>query len=108
MQRLLVFTTLLGVGALSMAMSAQAPPAEPSANAVAAMKIERVRENLYVVTGSGPGDTFSGGNTAVFITDSGVTLVDTKLPGFGPALLDRIRVTVQGGCTFCSDFVRSG
>ncbi len=95
MQRLLVFTTLLGVGALSMAMSAQAPPAEPSANAVAAMKIERVRENLYVVTGSGPGDTFSGGNTAVFITDSGVTLVDTKLPGFGPALLDRIRTVTD-------------
>jgi hypothetical protein len=36
---------------------------------VAAMKIENVKENLYVLTGSGPGDTLSGGNTAVFITD---------------------------------------
>ena len=27
-------------------------------------------------------DTFSGGNTAVFVTDKGVVVVDTKLPGW--------------------------
>ena len=28
---------------------------------------------------------------AVFITESGVTLVDTKLPGFGPTIVDRVK-----------------
>jgi glyoxylase-like metal-dependent hydrolase (beta-lactamase superfamily II) len=34
---------------------------------------------------------FSGGNVAVFITDGGVTLVDAKLPGFGPTIVDRVK-----------------
>jgi glyoxylase-like metal-dependent hydrolase (beta-lactamase superfamily II) len=52
-----------------------------------------VKDNLYIITGSGVEDTeaFSGGNVAVFITDSGVTLVDTKLPGFGPTIVDRVK-----------------
>ena len=90
MTRTFVLATLLGSGALSIAVFGQAP-AEPPASAIAATKIERVKEDLYVITGSGPGDSFSGGNTAVFITDAGVTLVDTKLPGFGPTILERIR-----------------
>ena len=28
---------------------------------------------------------------AVFITDSGVTLVDAKLPGFGPTIVERVK-----------------
>ena len=45
-----------------------------------------MKDNLYIITGSGAEDqtAFSGGNAAVFITDAGVTLVDTKLPGYGP------------------------
>ena len=35
--------------------------------------------------------TFSGGNVSVFITDAGVTLVDTKLAGWGQALLDKVK-----------------
>jgi glyoxylase-like metal-dependent hydrolase (beta-lactamase superfamily II) len=52
-----------------------------------------VKDNLYIVTGSGAAemDAFSGGNTAVFITDAGVTLVDTKLPGWGPTILERVK-----------------
>jgi cyclase len=88
--RVFLLATLLGSGALSIAVFGQAP-AEPAAAAIAAVQIERVKENLYVITGSSPGDTFSGGNTAVFVTDEGVTLVDTKLPGFGPTILERIR-----------------
>ena len=90
MRRTLVLATLIAIGALSLAASGQAP-AEPSAAAVAATKIEKVKDNLYIVTGSAVGDAFAGGNTAVFITDSGVTLVDTKLPGFGQTILDRIK-----------------
>jgi cyclase len=31
----------------------------------------------------------------VFITDAGVTLVDTKLPGFGPTILERIKTVTN-------------
>ena len=91
MTRTIVLATLIGIGALSFAVSGQAPPTGPSASAMAAATIESVKENLYIITGSGPGETFSGGNTAVFITGDGVTLIDTKLPGFGPTIIDRIR-----------------
>ena len=55
--------------------------------------ILKLRDNLYVLTTSTPGNaaTFSGGNVAVFITDGGVTLVDAKLPGFGPTIVDRVK-----------------
>ncbi len=92
MRRQVVLGTLLGVGLLSLAVSGQAP-AGPSAKAVALTKIEKVKDNLYVITGSGAEDmtVFSGGNTAVFITDAGVTLVDTKLAGWGPTILERVK-----------------
>jgi len=92
MKRVLVLGVLVGVGALSIAVAGQAP-AGPSAKAIAATKIEKVKDNLYVITGSGVEDTdaFSGGNVAVFITDAGVTLVDAKLPGFGPTIVDRVK-----------------
>ena len=31
----------------------------------------------------------------MFITDAGVTLVDTKLPGFGPTILERIKTVTN-------------
>ena len=99
MRRGLVLGALIVVGALSLAVSGQAPPAGPSAQALAATKIEKVKDNLYVITGSGAADqaAFSGGNTAVFITDAGVTIVDTKLPGWGQIILDRVKtVTIFG------------
>src|SRR5689334_20778776 len=91
MRRTFVLGVLVGVGALSIAVAGQAPGA--SAKAIAATRIEKVKENLYVITGSGAEDTsaFSGGNVAVFVTDSGVTLVDTKLPGFGPTIVERVK-----------------
>lgn len=93
MTRALVLGTLVCVGALSLVVSGQAPPSGISAKALAATKIEEVKDNLYIITGSGAADmdAFSGGNTAVFITDSGVTLVDTKLPGWGPTILERVK-----------------
>jgi len=96
MRRGLVLGTLIGVGALSLAVSGQAPQG-PSAAAIKATQIEKVKENLYIITGSGAADqtAFSGGNVAVFITDAGVTLVDTKLPGFGPTILERIKTVTN-------------
>ena len=81
-------------GTLSIVVAGfQAPPAGPPTKALSATKIEKVKDNLYIITGSGVGDTeaFSGGNTAVFITDAGVVVVDTKLPGWGPTILERIK-----------------
>ena len=96
MRRVLVLGTLVGVAVVSMAVYGQAPTG-PSAKAIEATKIEKVKENLYIVTGSSAADqtAFSGGNTAVFITDAGVTLVDTKLPGYGPTLLERIKTVTN-------------
>ena len=96
MRRVFVLGTVVGIAAVSMVVQGQAP-AGPSAAAIAATKIEKVKENLYIITGSGASDqtAFSGGNTAVFITDAGVTLVDTKLPGFGPTLLERIKTVTD-------------
>ena len=35
--------------------------------------------------------TGGGGNTAVFVTATGVVVVDTKLPGWGQPILDKIK-----------------
>ena len=96
MRRTMVLGALIAVGGLSLAVTAfQAPPppAGPTPAALAATKIEKVKDNLYMITGSSVEDTnvFSGGNTAVFITDTGVVVVDTKLAGWGQVILDRIR-----------------
>jgi glyoxylase-like metal-dependent hydrolase (beta-lactamase superfamily II) len=92
MTRVWVLGFVVGVGVLSWVVAAQAPSG-PSPKAVAATAIEKVKDNLYIITGSGAADAtaFSGGNTAVFITDAGVTLVDTKLPGWGPTIVERVK-----------------
>ncbi|HZM94829.1 MAG TPA: MBL fold metallo-hydrolase [Vicinamibacterales bacterium] len=95
MRRGLLLGTLIGVGVVSLVVSGQTQG--PSAAAIKAMQIEKVKDNLYIITGSGADNetTFSGGNVAVFITDAGVTLVDTKLPGFGPTILERIKTVTN-------------
>jgi len=97
MRRGIVLSTLIGVGTLVVAVAGQAPPAGPTPASLAATKIEKVKDNLYVITGSGAENqnAFSGGNTAVFITDSGVTLVDTKLPGWGPTIIERVKTVTN-------------
>jgi len=44
-------------------------------------ELTKVKDNLYVIAGSTPGPAFTGGNIGVLVTDNGVVLVDTKLPG---------------------------
>ena len=91
MRRVVVLAALISVGALSLVVSGQAPG--PSEKSIAAAKIEKVKDNLYIIAGSGAEDNeaFSGGNVAVFITDNGVTIVDAKLPGFGQTIVDRVK-----------------
>ena len=93
MKRFLVLGTLIAIGSLSMVVAGFQAPVGPTAASLALTKIEKVKDNLYIITGSRAEDTskFSGGNTAVFITDAGVVVVDTKLPGWGPTILERIK-----------------
>lgn len=81
MRRFTVLGTLVAAGALSMTVSAFQQAAPPAPMVVEAQKL---KDNLYVMTGG-------GGNSAVFIAADGVTVVDTKLPGWGQPLLDKIK-----------------
>ena len=89
MKRVLVLGAVIIVGLSAAVRSEQ----QLSQAALDATVIEHVRDNLYVITGSSPLDrsAFSGGNTGVHVGADGITLVDTKLPGWGQALMDRIR-----------------
>ncbi len=79
MKRVLVLSILVAAGALPAVM---AQP--PAANAPKVVDAERVRDNLWVLRGG-------GGNTAVFVTADGVTVVDAKNPGWGKPVLDKIK-----------------
>jgi cyclase len=93
MKRVMVLGVLVVVGGLSLAATGyQAPPAGggqgrgPQGPPVA--QIEKVKENLYEITGG-------GGNSAAFITEKGVVLVDTKLANWGQAILDKIKTVTD-------------
>ena len=89
MKRLTVLGTLVLAGALTVAVAAtQQPPAPPPAQpSVDNLTVEKVKDNLWVIRGG----TGNGGNTAVFATAKGLTVVDTKSPGWGQPLLDKIK-----------------
>jgi cyclase len=85
MKRAAVLTLILAVGTLTGVVRArQAPPAGGQANQPKVVEVEKIKDNLYLFKGG-------GGNTAVFIADHGVVVVDTKLAGWGPAILDKIK-----------------
>ena len=90
MQRWFLLGVLIGVGALSIS-AAQPPPPAPAGPRV--IDMQKLKDNLWVLTTSTPGNpaTFSGGNVAVFVTGGGVTLVDTKLNGWGQAVVDKVK-----------------
>jgi len=79
MKRRIILGSLLVLGAISIAVAQQAP--QPSANA---LMVTKLKDNLYVLKGG-------GGNTSVFITANGVTVVDTKNPGWGSPVLEKIK-----------------
>ena len=81
MRRVTVLGALVIVGALSAAAAAQQGGGQPAPMVV---EIEKLKDNLFVLRGG-------GGNTAAFITATGVVLVDTKLPGWGKPIIEAVK-----------------
>jgi len=79
MKRLAVLLGLLTVGAVSMIFAQQQPQQRPPV-----LEIQKVKDNLFMISGG-------GGNTAAFITEKGVVIVDTKNPGMGPGILEKVK-----------------
>jgi cyclase len=89
MKRVLVLGTVVLAGTLSAAVSALQLPPTPPPN-VKGLVADKLRDNLFVIRGSDP-QAFVGGNTAVFIQANGVTLVDSKVPGWGQPLIEKVQ-----------------
>jgi glyoxylase-like metal-dependent hydrolase (beta-lactamase superfamily II) len=82
MKRELILGILVVAGGLAIGAAAQQAPAPaPSA---AAIEVNKLKDNLFVLSGG-------GGNTSVFVQANGVTVVDTKNPGWGQPVLTKIR-----------------
>jgi glyoxylase-like metal-dependent hydrolase (beta-lactamase superfamily II) len=98
MRRVIVLASILMVGAISVGASALQAPAPvpagtppavpPAAPAAKVAEIEQVKDNLYMIKGG-------GGNTAAFVTEAGVVVVDTKLAGWGQAIMDKIKTVTD-------------
>jgi len=84
MRRAVVLTLLIAAGTLSAVVRAVQGPPAGQANQPKVVDVEKIKDNLYLLKGG-------GGNTAVFVTDAGVVVVDTKLAGWGPAILEKIK-----------------
>jgi len=82
MKRVMVLGVLVAVGGITILSAAQ----QPAANAPKVIEVEKVKDNLFVLRGSG-----GGGNTAVFVMANGVAVVDAKNPGWGQPILAKIK-----------------
>ena len=88
MKRIAVLGVLIGIGALSMSVSALQQPAAGGQPQARVVDVDKLKDNLYMMRGG-------GGNSAVFITADGVVVVDTKNPGWGQPLLDKIKTVTD-------------
>src|SRR5438067_5782036 len=79
MKRAFVLGLLVAAGTLA---SLEAQP--PQQQGPKTIEVDKVKDNLWVLKGG-------GGNTAVFVTANGVTVVDAKNPGWGQPILDKIK-----------------
>src|SRR6476469_10005479 len=80
MKRCVVLGMLMMAGTLSITVAAY----QQAADQPKIIEVDKLKDNLYVLKGG-------GGNTAVFITEKGVVVVDTKNPGWGQPLIDKIK-----------------
>lgn len=79
MRRAMTLTALVFAGVVSLAAAARMQDQAPKV-----LQVTKLKDNLFVLKGG-------GGNTAVFIMSDGVTVVDTKNPGWGQPILDKIK-----------------
>ena len=85
MKRRIVLGALIVTGLFSISLAAlQQAPARGGAPAPRVVEVDKLKDNLYMMRGG-------GGNSAVFIMANGVAVVDTKNPGWGQPLLDKIK-----------------
>lgn len=83
MKRVTVLVALLAVGSLSLAVAASQPP-PAGGTQQRTIEVQKLKDNLFMLRGG-------GGNTAVFVGTTGVVVVDTKNPGWGQPILDKIK-----------------
>jgi len=87
MRRVMVLGALLLAGALSVVGVAGQ---QDGMN----IEVEQLKDNLFVLRGAG-----GGGNTGVFVTTTGVVVVDSKNPGWGQPILDQIKTLTNNPVT---------
>ena len=86
MRRWTTLGVLVAIAALTIAVvGAQQSPID--------IRLEKVRDNLFIVTGGRASPTEGGvsGVTTVFVAEGGVVLIDTKYPGFGNTILAQVK-----------------
>ncbi|MEO5741682.1 MAG: MBL fold metallo-hydrolase [Vicinamibacterales bacterium] len=78
MKRIVVLTALIAAGAATYVVAQQGgqKPME--------VEVEKLKDNLFILKGG-------GGNTTVFVQSNGITVVDTKNPGWGAPILAKIK-----------------
>ncbi|MGI8671873.1 MAG: MBL fold metallo-hydrolase [Luteitalea sp.] len=75
---------LVLIGILVIAGAAGIVARQPASGPLQTAELVKVKDNLFVVKGG-------GGNTAAFVTSTGVVLVDTKLAGWGERIMQQVR-----------------
>jgi glyoxylase-like metal-dependent hydrolase (beta-lactamase superfamily II) len=81
MRRAACLTALAMIGTVVTGLAAVQQPAAEKPKLI---EVEKLKDNLFVLRGG-------GGNSAVFVTETGVVVVDSKNPGWGQPLLDKIK-----------------
>jgi cyclase len=84
-KRATVLSALVFVGLATAVVAGGQQPAAP-ADKPKVVEVEKLKDNFFVLRGAG-----GGGNTAVFVASKGVVVVDTKNPGWGQPILDKIK-----------------
>jgi glyoxylase-like metal-dependent hydrolase (beta-lactamase superfamily II) len=85
-----ITTAMLGAqqGAAPAGQGREAGPGRGAPGGAPVQAIEKVKDNLYLIQGQ-------GGNTAVYVAQNGVVIVDTKNPNNGQAILDQIKTVTD-------------
>jgi len=84
MRRVQVLGVLIAAGALSLTVAAYQQPAAGGQPPARNVEVEKLKDNFYVLRGG-------GGNTSVLVMANGVAVVDTKNPGWGQPVIDKIK-----------------